>query len=69
MKEKKPPVLKLVINGKEQSVSFEQLTLVNNASLEAIMALLIRKGIIKPEEFVEELKTVEKQRYKVGKID
>ncbi len=69
MNEKKKPILKLVVDGKEKEVSFEQLTLANNASLEAIMRLLVRKRIIKPQEFVTELKAVEKERYRFGKLE
>lgn len=67
MEEKPKPYLKLHIAGEERDVSFEELTLVNNAALESLLRILVRKKIFKPEEFLEELKTVEKERYRFEK--
>lgn len=64
MDEKPKPYLKLHIGGEERDVSFEELTLVNNAALESILRLLVKKKILKPEEFLEELRAVEKERYR-----
>jgi len=67
VEEKPKPQLKLHIGGEEREISFEELTLVNNAALEALLRLFVRKKIIKPEEFLEELKVVETERYRFQK--
>ena len=65
----KKAVMKYVVDGKEMEISFEQLTLVNNSSLEALTTLLIQKGIIKPDEFVQQLEKINKTRYRYDQPD
>ncbi len=67
MNEKPKPRLKLHIAGEERDVSFEELTLVNNAALESLLRILVRKKVVKPEEFLDELRAVEKERYRFEK--
>ncbi|MBN1754716.1 hypothetical protein JW877_00745 [bacterium] len=60
--QQKPPLLKVIIDGQERDISFEELCLTNNLSQEALVILLIKKKIITPEEFMEELQHLEKER-------
>ena len=56
----------LIINvdGKEREVSFEELTLSNNLALEALVGILAKKGLITPEEFIDELNNLEKLHFR-----
>ncbi len=56
--------LKMVIEGKEREVSYEELALSNNLSQEALVRLLIEKGIFTPDEMLKMLETVKKERYR-----
>lgn len=65
MSEKKPTILKLVIDGQEREVTFEQLVLSNNLAQEALVRLLIDKKLIDPKELVEYMQTIRKERYRM----
>ncbi len=69
MNQKDKPKLKMVVGGKEKEITFEQLALANNASLETLIRLLARKEIIEPKEFMKELRRVEKEKFKYGDKD
>jgi len=56
--------LKMVINGKERDVTYEELALSNNLAQEALVRLLIDKKLFKPEELMEMMELVKKQRYR-----
>ncbi len=58
----KRTALIIVVDGKEREISFEELALSNNIALEALVRILARKGIISPEEFVEQLGEIERER-------
>lgn len=66
MPENKPPALKMVIDGKERVITFEELTLSNNLAQEALVRLLIDKKIIDPKDLMEYMRTVRKERYKIA---
>jgi hypothetical protein len=68
MAEKKV-ALRMIIDGKEREVSYEELALSNNLSQEALVRLLIDKGVFKPEELLQWLETVKKERYRVADKD
>ena len=57
--------LRLVVDGKERLVSYEELALSNNLAQEALVRLLIKKKLIKPEELLEEISRVKSERYRV----
>ena len=57
--------LRLVIDGKERLVSYEELALSNNLAQEALVRLLVEKKVIKPEELIEEISKVKSERYRV----
>jgi hypothetical protein len=64
--EKKHPsyAMRLVIDGKERFVSYEELALSNNLAQEALVRLLVRNKIIKADELLEEINTVKTERYR-----
>jgi hypothetical protein len=59
-----PYAMRLVVDGKERLISYEELALSNNLAQEALVRLLVRKKIIKPEELLEEINTVKTERYR-----
>jgi len=56
--------LKMVIDGKERDVSFEELALSNNLAQEALVRLLIDKEMFKPKELMEMMEKVKQERYR-----
>lgn len=64
-KDEKRYALRLVIDGKERLVSYEELALSNNLAQEALVRLLVKKRIIKAEELLEEISKVKSERYRV----
>ena len=62
-KEKKV-ALKILIGDKEKDVTFEELCLSNNLAQEALVRLLLKKGVFKSEELLKEMEEVRKERYR-----
>ncbi len=56
--------LKMIIDGKEREISYEELALSNNLSQEALVRLLIEKKIFKPDELLGMLEKVKTERYR-----
>lgn len=56
--------LKMVIDGKERDVTYEELALSNNLAQEALVRLLIDKKLFKPNELMQMMDTVKKERYR-----
>lgn len=56
--------LKMVINGQEREVSYEELTLSNNLAQEALVRLLVQKKVFEPEEMLKMLEKVKNERYR-----
>ena len=56
--------LKMVINGKERDVSYEELALSNNLAQEALVRLLIEKKLFEPKELLKMMEIVKKERYR-----
>ena len=56
--------LRLVVDGRERLVSYEELALSNNLAQEALVRLLVKKKIIKADELLEEINTVKTERYR-----
>ena len=69
MDDDKKLALKMVIDGKERDVSFEELALSNNLAQEALVRLLIKKKILKPKEMMEMMQKVRKERYRTREDD
>ena len=64
MDERKSPVaMKMVVDGKEHLITFEELTLSTNLAQEALVSLLIRKKLIDGQELLDEIAKVRKERY------
>lgn len=60
----KPNVaMKMVLNGKEHIITFEELTLSNNLAQEALVSLLIKKHLIDGQELLDEISRIRKERY------
>jgi hypothetical protein len=62
--EDKKVALKMVVDGKERDISFEELVLSNNLAQEALVRLLIDKKLFEPKELMEMMETVRKERYR-----
>jgi len=60
----KRSLLKIKIGDKIREVSYEELTLSTNLAAEALVALLIEKKIITPEEYLKRMQDVGKERYR-----
>ncbi len=56
--------IKMVVDGQEKDISFEELALSNNLALEALARLLIEKKVFQPKELLEMMETVKKERYR-----
>lgn len=56
--------LRMVIDGKEREVTYEELALSNNLAQEALVRLLIEKKLFKPKELIEMMEKVKKERYR-----
>ena len=56
--------LKMVINGEERDVTYQELALSNNLAQEALVRLLIEKNIIMPKELMEMMEKVKTERYR-----
>jgi len=65
MNEKRPPALKILVDGKIREISFEELTLSNNLAQEALVRLLVEKKLIDPKDLMEYMQKVRKERYRV----
>ena len=56
--------IKMIINGEERDISYEELALSNNLAQEALVRLLIKKKLFEPKELMEMMETVKKERYR-----
>ena len=56
--------LKMVVDGKERDVSYEELALSNNLAQEALVRVLVEKKMIDPKELLEMMEKVKKERYR-----
>jgi hypothetical protein len=62
--EEKKIALKMIANGQERDITFEELVLSNNLAQEALVRLLIDKKVFEPKELIEYLERVKKERYR-----
>lgn len=63
----KKVALRVIMGDQEREVTYEELCLSNNLAQEALVRLLVRKKIFKPEELVKEMGQVKKERYRSPK--
>lgn len=66
MEDKQKVAIKMVVDGKERDVSFEELALSNNLAQEALVRLLIEKKVIKADEMLKMMEQVKKERYRTA---
>ncbi|MEK7775511.1 MAG: hypothetical protein AAB305_06465 [Candidatus Zixiibacteriota bacterium] len=62
--EQQKVALKMIVDGKERDVSFEELALSNNLAQEALVRVLIEKKLFSPQELLQMMETVRKERYR-----
>jgi hypothetical protein len=62
--EEKKVAIKMVVNGQVRDISFEELALSNNLAQEALVRVLIDKGLFAPDDLLKMLETVRKERYR-----
>jgi hypothetical protein len=53
-------------DGEVKKVSFAELSLSNTLSLEALVALLVRKKVIKAQDLLDEIQRVKSVRFREG---
>lgn len=56
--------LKMIVNGEERDVTFQELALSNNLAQEALVRLLIQKNVIDAKELMAMMELVKKERYR-----
>ncbi len=56
--------LKVMVGDQVREVTFDELTLSNNLGLEALVKVLVDKGVFKPEELQKEMERIRKERYR-----
>ena len=64
MSKKRGYAMKIVVDGKEREISFEELSLSSKLSHDALVSLLIKKKIIEPQELLDEISAIKKERYR-----
>jgi hypothetical protein len=69
MAEDKKVALKIVVDGQERDVSYEDLALSNNMAQEALVRVLVEKKLITPEDLLKMIEKVKKERYRVRDDD
>lgn len=60
----KKVALKIVVGDQVREVTFDELTLSNNLGLEALVKVLVDKGVFKPDELQKEMENVREKRYR-----
>jgi hypothetical protein len=60
----KKVAIKMVIDGHEKDVTFEELALSNNLAQESLVRLLIEKRVFEPKELLDMMEKVKKERYR-----
>lgn len=62
--EQKKVALKMIVDGKEKDITFEELALSNNLAQEALVRVLIDKKLLQPKDLLDMMETVKKERYR-----
>ena len=60
----KKVALKMVVDGQEKDVSFEELVLSNNLALEALVRVMVEKKLIDAKDLMDMMERVRKERYR-----
>ena len=69
MSDKDRVAMKMMVDGQVREITVEQLVISNQLSQEALVSLLVKKGIIDPKDLLTEIETVRKDRYRPGEPD
>ena len=56
--------LKMIVNGQEREVTYEELALSNNLAQEALVRLMIEKKLFEPKELLGMMEKVKEERYR-----
>jgi hypothetical protein len=56
--------LKVTVGDQVREVTFDELTLSNNLGLEALVKVLVDKGVFKPDELQKEMNRIRELRYR-----
>ncbi|KAA3633560.1 MAG: hypothetical protein DWP97_08850 [Calditrichaeota bacterium] len=60
----KKVALKMIVDGEERDVTYEELALSNNLAQEALVRVLIDKKVFEPKELMEMMEKVKTERYR-----
>jgi hypothetical protein len=64
MADEKKFALKMIVNGQERDITFEELALSNNLAQEALVRLLIEKKVFEAKEMMDMMNKVKQERYR-----
>jgi hypothetical protein len=53
------------IDGKKHPVSYKEIAIANNLTLESLITVLVNKGVLSREELLKELSKLREEKYKV----
>ena len=56
--------MRMVVDGQERVVTYDELTLSNNLAQEALVSLLIKKKLIDGQELLDEITRIRQERYR-----
>ncbi len=56
--------MRMVVDGKERIVTYEELTLSNNLAQEALVSILIKKKLVDGQELLDEITRIRQERYR-----
>ena len=66
MNDKPRVAMKMMVDGKVREITVEQLVISNQLSQEALVSLLVKNGVIKPKDLLDEIEAIRKDRYRSG---
>lgn len=66
MTDERKVALRMIADGKERDVTFEELTLANNLAQEALVRLLIEKKVLVAADLLKMMETVKNERYRTA---
>ena len=61
--------LRMMVDGEVREITVEQLCISNQLSQEALVSLMVKKGLIDPKELLDEIESIRKERYREGNPD
>jgi hypothetical protein len=66
MSDKPRVAMKMMVDGEVREITVEQLVISNQLSQEALVSLLVKKGMIEPKDLLSEIDAIRKVRYRSG---